>query len=294
MVGVGSGGSGVASGTVSGFGSVIVDGVEYDDSSAARDTEDASSNRGNAELKLGQRVRVVYSGAQLAQRIEVQAQLLGPVTAPVDGAGVVQVMGQKVRLVTSSADATSSNVTLLDGYGSATTIAVGDDVEVPGSWVYDTASASSMLVATRLEKRTDAPSQIQLGGGVSNYNASTGSFELEGVKIMVGSATITPTGASLANDAWVLVSGTVGSDAAINATSIRVRQASTTGDLATVRLSGAIETLIDQHSFVVRGVAVDAASATVDASCSGVTLAVGSVVECGGHRAERNRCGAGK
>ncbi|MBL8459664.1 MAG: hypothetical protein JNM92_09915, partial [Zoogloea sp.] len=42
LAGVGSGGSGVASGSVSGFGSVIVDGVEYDDSAATRQAEDAS------------------------------------------------------------------------------------------------------------------------------------------------------------------------------------------------------------------------------------------------------------
>ena len=100
----------------------------------------------------------------------------------------------------------------------------------------------------------------------------------EGVKILVGSATVTPTGASVANGAWVQVTGTVGGDGTIAATAIRVRQASTADDLATVRLVGAIESLTDPQSFVVRGVPVDAASATVDATCSGVTLAVGTVV----------------
>ncbi|MEI8159244.1 MAG: hypothetical protein WCH60_20475, partial [Burkholderiales bacterium] len=40
--GVGSGGSGIAQGSVTGFGSVIVNGVEYDDSSAVSQSEDAT------------------------------------------------------------------------------------------------------------------------------------------------------------------------------------------------------------------------------------------------------------
>ena len=94
VAGVGSGGSGVASGSVSGFGSVIVDGVEYDDASAAHLVENGNGSWVNADVKLGQRVRLVYAGSQVAQRVEVQAQLRGPVGSVVDANGRVQVLGQ--------------------------------------------------------------------------------------------------------------------------------------------------------------------------------------------------------
>ena len=76
MAGVGSGGSGVASGTVTGFGSVIVDGVEYDDSGASRQSEDAAGGLVNAPVKLGQQVQVqachvvglATAGHEVAQR----------------------------------------------------------------------------------------------------------------------------------------------------------------------------------------------------------------------------------
>lgn len=173
VAGVGSGGSGVASGSVTGFGSVIVDGVEYDDSAATRDTEDASGARVNAAVKLGQRVRVVYAGQQVAQRIEVQAQLVGPVSQAPGADGVLAVMGQRVRLVGAGGDATLSSPTVLDGYATASAIRAGDDVEVHGAWVWDAAAASDVLVATRLEKRADRPDPVQLGGVATAIDGAT-------------------------------------------------------------------------------------------------------------------------
>lgn len=173
VAGVGSGGSGVASGTVTGFGSVIVDGVEYDDSSASRQSEDATGSLANAPVKLGQQVQLNYSGSRVAQRIEVIAQLLGPVTAAPGSDGRLAVMGQPVRVVTSVSDASQSTPTVLDGYAVVTAIAAGDEVEVHGAWVYDSAVASNVLVATRVEKRSVAADPVQLGGVVTAVGSGT-------------------------------------------------------------------------------------------------------------------------
>lgn len=166
LAGVGSGGSGVASGSVSGFGSVIVDGVEYDDSSASRQTQGADGSSVNAQLKLGQRVRLVYSGSRVASSIEIQAQLLGPVSAAPSAAGLLRVMGQPVRVVESASDASLSTPTVLDGYAAAADINAGDDVEVHGVWTYDATLASQVLVASRIEKRAATVDPVQLGGVV--------------------------------------------------------------------------------------------------------------------------------
>ena len=74
------------------------------------------------------------------------------------------------------------------------------------------------------------------------------------------------------------MSGTVGADGRITASAIHVRQQSTTDATAAVMLMGAIESLTDQTSFVVRGVPVDAADINLAAACPGVTLAVGAPV----------------
>lgn len=173
VAGVGSGGSGVASGSVSGFGSVIVDGVEYDDTNATRQAEDASGVGVNAAVKLGHSVRLVYSGANVAQSIEVQAQLIGPVSAAPGADGALSVMGQRVRIVTSSNDVTQSSLTVLDGYASPSAVQAGDEVEVHGLWAYDNSLAASVLVATRLEKRAVATDPVQLGGVVFSIDGNT-------------------------------------------------------------------------------------------------------------------------
>ncbi|MDD2987502.1 MAG: DUF5666 domain-containing protein [Zoogloea sp.] len=173
LAGVGSGGSGVASGAVTGFGSVIVEGVEYDDSAATRQAEDASGAVRNVAVKLGQRVRVVYSGARAASSIEVQAQLLGPVTRVPGADGVLQVLGQPVRIVTGSNDATRSNPTVLDGFATPAAIQLGSEVEVHGAWAYDSVQGVWQLVATRLERLATAPDPVLLGGVVSALEGST-------------------------------------------------------------------------------------------------------------------------
>ncbi|WP_374244345.1 DUF5666 domain-containing protein [Zoogloea sp.] len=173
VAGVGSGGSGVASGSVTGFGSVIVDGVEYDDTAATREAEGADGARANTAVKLGQRVRVQYAGGRVATRIEVQAQLVGPVTAAPGAGGVLAVLGQRVRVVTGSGDLTQSSPTVLDGYSGVAAIAAGDEVEVHGAWAYDSATATNVLVATRIEKRADRPDPVQLGGVVTAIDGTT-------------------------------------------------------------------------------------------------------------------------
>ena len=154
--GVGSGGTGLAGGTVSGFGSVMVDGIEYQDDNAQR----------SGEIKLGQQVRVRYSGSNVADSIEVLPQLIGPVTAGLDAHGWMQVMGQWVRVVKTGDPVTRSNATVLGGYATAAVIAPGDDVEAHGSWVMDASKSAYVLMATRIEKRATVADPVQLGGVV--------------------------------------------------------------------------------------------------------------------------------
>jgi hypothetical protein len=170
--GVGSGGTGVSEGTASGFGSVIVDGVEYDDSRANVFTTSSTGSAIAAVVKLGQRVRVVFGEDNVAKTIEVLPQLAGPVTVRPDAAGSLQVMGQWVQLVLSADDSTRSTITVLSGYSSIAQISTSDDVEVHGSWVFDTGKGAYVLWATRLEK-VAALDPVQLGGVVQSLSGAT-------------------------------------------------------------------------------------------------------------------------
>lgn len=160
VAGVGSGGSGVAEGTLSGFGSVIVDGIEY--------SELALTEAERSTLRLGQRVRLVFDGNNVAQSIEVLPQLRGPITASLDDSGWLRLAGQWVRVVDNNDDSSRSGITLVDGFADADTsapvIPAGDDAVVYGSWVWDNSKAAYVLVATRIEKLAVAADPVLLGG----------------------------------------------------------------------------------------------------------------------------------
>lgn len=169
--GVGGGGLGTSSlsvrsalseGTITGFGSVIIDGVRYDDSAvSAPYVTDYDEGQQPAALHLGQRVRLELDTSGKAIAIEVLPQLQGPVTAaPVDG--WLQVAGQWVRV--GSKVFLPDHARLLDiGTGSG-------DLEIHGVWGHDPqrgAVLEATLVRLRLPPANgDAATQPVLVGGV--------------------------------------------------------------------------------------------------------------------------------
>ncbi len=158
LAGVGTGGSGLAEGTVSGFGSVFIDGVEYEDANASVQQDDGAGTAVNAELKLGQRVRLSLDSPGTVKSIMVIPQLVGPVTQSADASGTFKLMGQSVRLGASAA---------LAGFNAAT-ITVGDELEVHGTWIRDSTTDTYVLTASRVEKLFAAPDPVQLSGLVQS------------------------------------------------------------------------------------------------------------------------------
>lgn len=157
--------------------------------------------------------------------------------------------------------ATLSNDLLVSAYG-------------PTSALSGTTLTASNVKVNRIQDSTATNTTAQVGGQVSLYNSSANTFEVQGIKVSVSSSTtITPTGATVANNAYVKVSGTVGTDGSISATNIQVREQNTSSDLAVVKLIGVISDFVSNSSFVVRGIPVDASGINVTTSCPGVTLA---------------------
>jgi hypothetical protein len=163
--------------------------------------------------------------------------------------------------------ATLSNDLLVSAYG-------------PTSALSGTTLTASNVKVNRIQDSTATSTTAQVGGQVSLYNSSANTFEVQGIKVSVSSSTtITPTGAAVANNAYVKVSGTVGTDGSISATNIQVREQNTSSDLAVVKLIGVISDFVSNSSFVVRGIPVDASGINVTTSCPGVTLANGVSVQ---------------
>ena len=321
-------------GTVTGFGSVVVDGVEVEDVYARVAHENADGSYTNDVLQMGHRVRVSHDGAHNASQVLIDAAVIGLVSKVDTSNKTLTVAGQ---VVTVNADSALGPVTVYGGgYTDLNSVVVNDLVQVHGTPVYDSTSKTYKVQATRIQKdagtqrvqvsgkianytstsftlngltvnttsttavrpsgstlandvqvtayggtlsgsvltatniRVDrnqssanTTMQAQLGGTVSNYNASAGTFEVQGTTVKIGTATVQPTGKSVQDKAYVRVQGTLASDGTITATQIQVRTSDTTADLAKVLLIGTISDYVEPSSFVVRGVPVDASDAAL-------------------------------
>lgn len=195
-----------SAGTLTGFGSVIVDGTEVDDSTATVCTEDIGGTVCNTGTKL-----------QLGQRLHLQQSSTGKPSTITVAAGVIGVVSNKsttsitvaAQRVTVNTDASAGPVTVFGGTTSAGVavtslddISNGDMVEVHGTPVYNATSKAYDLVATRIEAKS-AINHVRMLGKVAGLAGST--FTLNGIAIDTSAATIAPTGTKLADGQSVIV-----------------------------------------------------------------------------------------
>ncbi|MDO8418463.1 MAG: DUF5666 domain-containing protein [Rubrivivax sp.] len=192
--GVGSGGTGgFASGPITGFGSVIVGGVHFDDSAAEVEDQDGA-RRSRDDLRLGMTVDVDSSpiitdaaGASAsasASRIRYASELVGPV-GTVDGVGgSFTVLGQRVTV-----DAT----TVFDDRlpGGLDGLAPGQLVEVYA----EVDTAAQRYRATRVEPATLAQG-LRLRGPVAQIDASAQTLRIGSTTYGYAGATGVPAGLS--------------------------------------------------------------------------------------------------
>ena len=256
--GVETGGTGAGSyvqGPISGFGSVIVAGVRFDDSTASIEDPD-NAVRSRDDLRLGMLVEVESgpisadgSGGRMATatRVRLASELLGPLTTALDTSGTrIAVLGQPVRLTAT---------TVVDGVaGGAAALAVGDVVEVFGYF-----AQFDGYVATRVERRRSAPDSYRVRGLVRDLDrmAHTMRIGMQGFDL-----TATGMPAALAEDQFVrLALRTVqtGGRWSVQSLSIETRSA---GDHDEAEVEGLISAFTDAARFSVNGVRVDASNAT--------------------------------
>jgi Domain of unknown function (DUF5666) len=167
--GVGSGGTGAfgitaySEGTITGFGSVIVNGSRYDDTSATVRDEDGPRSR--TDLKLGMVVvvdgSVDNSNLASASDIRFDSALLGPVSAISASNKVFSIIGQAVQVDNSTVFGPS----LAQGFAS---IAATDVLEVHG---FLNASANT-LQATLIERKSSA-TKYKISGVIKGLQTST-------------------------------------------------------------------------------------------------------------------------
>jgi hypothetical protein len=250
-------------GAITGFGSIFVGGVRYDDSNASCSDEDGNSI-GRDKLKLGMMVEIdagtISANSALALRIRVGAEVQGPVGAVDTAASTVQVLGQTV-LVTSS---TVFDLTLAGGLSALTT---GRVVEVYG--ILD--PANSRIVATRIEAE-DGATVYKLRGRIANVDTTAKTFTINGQVISYAGVPAAQVPPGLANGQLVRVRlQTAQVNGQWVATALR-------GGLrwpeavSSARVEGIVTAFASTSSFSVNGLPVDATNASFPDGTTGIVL----------------------
>ena len=254
--GVETGGTGAGAyvqGPISGFGSVIVAGVRFDDSSASIEDPDGRV-RGREDLRLGMLVEVESgpigadgSGGRAATAIRVRlaSELLGPITSTDLSNARLSVLGLPVRLTPA---------TVIDGAaGGAAALQLGDVVEVHGFF-----APADGYVATRIERRSIAPASYRVRGLVRELDAAAKTLRI-GLQGFDLAATGVPAG--LSDGQFVRLSlqtAQVGGRWPVSAIAVETRSA---GDRDEAEVEGLISAFSSAAQFSVNGVRVDASGA---------------------------------
>jgi len=275
--GGGIGGTGITStGTIDGFGSIFVNGVEYETTDSLVSLDGVTSTEDKLRLGMVVTVRGTVNDdgkTGSAEQVLFDDEVQGPVASieiGLDGDTLlVTVLGVSVI-----AERTS---TVFDDV-SFDSLAVGDLVEVSGFVEND-----QRLRATRIEKKSSfvaGASEVELKGIVSARTDTT--FNLNTFVVAYSTADLSEVPGGRAVDGMqVEVHGTLTGNV-ISASRVEEEDDLTDDfdDDDNISLQGAITNFVDRSNFLVNGIAIDASSAELEPA--GLVLANGVVVEVSG------------
>ena len=263
-------------GTITGFGSIVVNGVRFDESSATV-TDDAGNRSTASALRLGMRVEVEHgsiataSGANVATAnagaVRYGSLVLGKVSAKDAAANTLTVLDQVVDVTTSTV--------FSDGLsGGLSAVAVDSLVEVHG--LVD--AATGHITATRIEAEASATG-YKLRGTVSALDSTAKTFRIGAAAISyAGLASTLANGMTLRVQLATTPSATSTGSLWV-ATSLGVKTSKPV-DLTKVQVRGKVTAFTSTTAFSVDGLAVDASAATFPDGSTG--LALGAAVEVKG------------
>ena len=271
---VGSGGTGAFSvGIITGFGSVIVNGQRFDDSSASVNDEDGPRSR--ADLRLGMVVTVQGSinptGTATANSIVFDSELLGPVDMGSVNAGgkSFTILGQKVAV----AAGTVFDAALPLGLSS---VRAGQTLEVHGFL-----NPVANEVQASLIQPHSGTGKYKISGNVSSLQSGAQTFR-------IGAATVSYAGLGgadlqgLSNGVFVkvrLAPVPPGATAVGQATRLRKHDPDV-ADRKNAEVEGVITAFASPAQFSVGGVRVDASNANFPGGSA--ALGLGARVEVKG------------
>lgn len=247
----------VVAGTVTGFGSVVIDGVSYAEGNVtvARDVDPRAETAVTmARVKIGQQVEASLDGSGKLAKVLVRANVIGPVESVDVPGSSLKAVGQTIKVVT-----TGEGKTIFEGVDGLSDLDPGDWIEVHG-----TLDADGNVLATRIEVQPPGGEiKVRAGGIAKDVNDTAKTFKLGDLTVNFGTAAIKPEGAKIENDAFVFVfSDQLPVGGVLTAKSVRVaKQPALEGRRLVV--GGLVTGFNSIADFKVRGLSIDASAAEI-------------------------------
>lgn len=284
LAGGGIGGTGITNGTVTGFGSIFVNGVEFDTAGAVRNIDDVVtiSNGTDDSSVIGSGMVVTIAGTVNPDGVTGTASLIsydevvsGPVdsTPVADPDGVHKTFG--VLGLTISVDRNSTVFVNTDFQS----LQANDVMDVSG--YFDNAGT---LLATRLEKVgvLGQGTVVEVRGTVSGFDGiDTFSIGALGVSFD-GTTVFEDLPGTVGDGQFVEVEGVLQGAASIRASRIEREDSDLgyfTGDIS---IEGVVTAYVDAGNFMLNGLPVNASNATFSPASLGGTLANDMQIEVDG------------
>lgn len=279
----GIGGTGIAVGKVTDFGSIFVNGFQFD-TTQSQFTVDGDPNATESDLSVGMVVLVkaeTRSGSFNGNALEVfyDDEVEGPVAAtPVDvpGSGGTRktfaVFGQNVTI--------DETATVFQGTSFAGLAAL-DVVEISGFRI-----SPNELTATYVGKKgvlVAGVTEVELRGNIQNLAGAppNQTFMVDGTSISTSAGTeLDVPGGVLAEDLFVEVEGVIQADSSVIADKVEFEDEDFGDEVDDVSLQGIISNYVSDTDFEINGQAVDAGGAQF--SPAGAELMDGLEVEVEG------------
>ncbi len=265
--GVGTGGTGISTGTVTGFGSVVLDGTAYNSASPVYyvgTDQDEEAQTASTAVNLGDQLEIRLDAQGHPSKVVIDPELMGPVASL--GAGGFSVNGVAVQV---NSNVAAGPVTYFTGLNDFSSLQNGMQVEVHGAYG-QSADGQGYIQATRIEQLPASNPVTRLTGLVSNLNAANGTFQIGAALVQMSASTlVTPSGMALASGQLVNVWSNTppAANGAIVAGAVNVR--TLRGVSGPVQVGGLVSQLTGNR-FQVSGIPVDASAASLAATVQGL------------------------
>ena len=269
----------MSTGTITGFGSIYVNGVHFKTTSAT--IRKNGQVVAQSALKVGEIARIKGSenhsdGTGSADSVDVDESVAGPIATINTTLNTLTVLGQTVKIdagTSFSSDVKPADITGLN---------MNDFVEVSGL-----IGADGTITATRIDRAASTGTTLQVLGTLASIDTAAHTFMINALKVNYSAANLTGfSSGQPANGDLVEVQGMTFDSATTTLTATRVdKQMSDqeqAGDHRDMEHEGLITRFVSATDFDVAGAAVTTTSATVYRNGTPADLALNVKVEVEG------------